>query len=378
MNLPTLALWYQRNHNHSIKEKSPVIDLHVNLWRRIEESINYLDIGIKIVEQRDVGSLNLYVPFSRSNCKVSDLAHLLKKKEISSAVFNEVLEVEPLEGSDTTFYIRQNDKHFLSIHQIDVETDIEYIEGIAAEKFDGFVVRLKRDFCSKFQMPGDHYVRFRFDLNGESARVFSSNVSNEDGWILSSITSSEITEIRVNEVRSIPEPVQRLSKLEAWLQPTLQTIHYFLVRDIKFDLVASHASFRKIRRMEPEWDEYVGFPEGSARNMLIYHWRASKDGGGSVGDFVTLAKFRRSKDNVKLYILLVVALGSIGSGIHSSLSFGTKSAAVWVSGNDGLLSDWPGWEAVAATVILLLFFYGIAARALGWRPWKKKATHLSE
>ncbi len=375
LNLPTLALWYQRNQSHPVKEKRPTIELHVNLWRRIgrqrrEKEINYLDVGIKIIEQRDLGALNLYVPFPAKQCVVEDLAHLLRENEIASAVFNEVLEVHPAEGTDDTFYIRQNGDHFLSVHSIDVDRDVEYLSTFPGAAPAGFVIRLAREFCSKFHAPGEHYIRFRFKLKAEAAHIFSSDVSNEDGWILSSTTTSEITEIRINEVRSIPESVQRLSKMHDWVAPEINAIHYFLVRDISFDLIASHANFRKIRRMEPEWDAYLGpdFPIGSARNMLIYHWRKS-NGGGDVGDFVTLAKFRRSKGNVLLYIFLVIALGSIGSGLHSSLSFFLKWRHSSDLGWSDLFFSPNGGEVVAATFLLIAIATGLAVVAKSWPIW---------
>ncbi|MDW6021653.1 hypothetical protein SAZ10_07730 [Mesorhizobium sp. BAC0120] len=371
MSLPALGLWYQRNKNHPVKDKRPSLELHVNLWRRIgrgrnEREINYLDVGIRILEPRDIGALNLYVPFPAGQCRLEDLGHLLREKEIASAVFNEVLDVQSADGSDDTFYLRQNNDHVLSVHTINVSKDINCVSNFPASAPDGFVVRLDRDFCLRFESPGEHYIRFRFILKKEAARVFSSDVSSEDGWILSSTTTSEITEIRVNESRSIPEVVLDSAKANDWIVPDIIAIHYFLVRDISFDLVASHANFRKIRRMEPEWDGYLGadFPPGSARNMLIYHWRKA-NGGADVGDFVTLAKFRRSKGNVLLYILLVVALGAIGSGLHASAARLLKSDVTpsWYL----LPFQTPrGWEVATAALWLVLLACGLAVAAKKW------------
>ncbi len=355
MNLPAFALWYQRNKNHLVVDKRPAIELHVNLWRRIgrrpwwslrrrsEIEINYLDLGIQIKEHRDLDALNLYVPFPRESCEIKDLGHLLREKNIASAVFNEVLEVEnSKEDYPNTFSIRKNGDHFLSVHIIDVNKDIIESDNLSQPLSHGFIMQLSSQFCAKLQAPGEHYVRFRFKLLQESAKVFSEDVSNEDGFILSSITNSEITEIRINEVRSIPGDIQRHAKQYEWLAPEISTIHYFLVRDISFDLVASHASLRKIRRMEPEWDNYLGdeFPDGSARRMLIYHWRKDGDG-GDVGDFVTLAKFRRSKGNLLVYVFLVVALGGIGSGIHATLSWGLNQLA-----GQGATTSGGWWDAI--------------------------------
>lgn len=380
MNLPTLALWYQRNKSHPVKEKRPSMELHVNLWRRVgrmrhESEVNYLDVGIRILEPRDLGALNLYVPFSAAECQIEDLGHLLREKEIASAVFNEVLDVRSADGSDELFYLEHNNDHILSVHIVDVDRDIKFVSNFAGSTPEGFVVRLERDLCSRFNSPGEHYLRFRFKLKPNAAQVFSSDVSNEDGWILSSVTTSEITEIRINEARSIPEPVLQLAKSNGWAMPQVTAIHYFLVRDISFDLIASHTDFRKIRRMEPEWDSYLGtdFPPGSARNMLIYHWRKA-NGGVDVGDFVTLAKFRRSKGNVALYIFLVIALGSIGSGLHASLSRAlrgeTATPPQQVTGWD-LIFPPNGWEVVAATFWLIAIAFGLALVAKKWPLWPR-------
>ncbi|KQR79286.1 hypothetical protein [Rhizobium sp. Leaf341] len=348
---------------HPVKAKPPTVELHVNLWRRIgrdDEDINYLDIGVRVIEQRDVGALNLYVPFKPDQCVFEDLAHLLRRNEIASAVFNELLEVQPTEDGAGTFFINQRGSHMLSVHEINRLCDIEFVTEFPDQAPPGFVIKILPSFCAKFQSPGEHYIRFRLSLKREAAEIFSSDVSNEDGWILSSTTTSEITEIRVNEVRSIPSSVLRLAEMHNWLSPQLSAIHYFLVRDISFDLIASHSSFRKIRRMEPVWDAYLGpnFPPGSARNMLIYHWRKVAEP-GDLGDFVTLAKFRRSKTNLAFYIVLVIALGSLGSGLHATVSQVLKRATwegTWVA----LLLLPSGWEVFVATVLLGLFAWWLA------------------
>jgi hypothetical protein len=371
MNLPTLALWYQRNKAHPVKDKRPSLELHVNLWRRVgrkrgEREVNYLDIGVRILEPRDIGTLNLYLPFALADCVLEDLGHLLREKEIASAVFNEVLDVRSADGSDDIFYLAHNDDHVLTVHPINVKNDIQPFT-LPASAPAGFVVRLEREFCSRFEDPGEHYIRFRFKLRADAAHVFSSDVSSEDGWILSSTTTSEITEIRINEARSIPDTVLRFAKENNWHMPEITAIHYFLVRDISFDLIASHANFRKIRRMEPEWDGYLGpdFPPGSARNMLIYHWRKA-NGGTDVGDFVTLAKFRRSKGNIGLYVLLVIALGSIGSGLHATLSRLLRSSSESPGQIYRLLFPTDGWEVIPATIWLGVIVIGLALLAKKW------------
>lgn len=382
MRLPALGLWYQRNNDHPVKHKRPSVELHMNLWRRVgsvkfwrrmgrqskEPEINYLDVGVRILEPRDIGSLNLYVPFSRDQCDIEDLGHLLREKEIASAVFNEVLEVRSADGSDETFYLEQNGDHILSVHVIDVARDTKIITSFAGRSSEGFVIRLERDFCSRFEAAGEHYIRLRFVLKGEAAQIFSSDVSSEDGWILSSTTTSEITEIRVNEARSIPESIVSCAKGNNWVMPEVVAIHYFLVRDISFDLIASHSNFRKIRRMEPEWDRYLGedFPPGSARNMLIYHWRKAGEG-RDVGDFVTLAKFRRSKGNLAFYILLVVALGAIGSASYASLSrlLKTDAQVAWYLFP---IRTPCGWEVFTAGLWLTLAC-ALAFAAKKWPDW---------
>ncbi|WP_139793195.1 hypothetical protein [Ensifer aridi] len=372
--LPALALWYRRAQRQPVIDKRPALELHVNLWRRTghkarEKDINYLDLGIQIHELRDLTALQLYVPFSLDDGPVEDLGYRLRQREIASAVFNEVLDVEDGQECQPSFFIRKNGDHFLTVHPIDEGSDIQ--QDSAGQ---GTILIFDENFCSKLQSPGEHYMRIRFKLNNRAAEIFSSDVSSEDGFLLSSITTSEITEIRINEARSIPEAVQKRAKEGVWRSPQITAIHYFLVREISFDLVASHASFRKIRRMEPEWDAYLGgeFPDGSARNMLIYHWRKSGDGReGDVGDFVTLAKFRRSKGNILLYIFLVVFFGSLGSGLHSSFSFLIERPKAqeftWMQ----LFFPPTGWAYVAATGWIALIT-GLALTYQKWPIWPRR------
>lgn len=377
--LPALALWYQREKSEPTVGKRPALELHVNLWRRSgrgsqEKDINYLDLGIQIHESRDLSGLQLYIPFSIDESPVEDLGYLLRQKEIASAVFNEVLEVQDGQDGQRSFFILKSGSHFLTVHPVDVSSDISVAPGLKGQAA-GTIIVFNALFCSRFQKLGEHYIRVRFKLSRRAAETFSSNVSSEDGFLLSSITTSEITEIRINEVRSIPEVVQNRAREGVWKSPQITAIHYFLVRDISFDLVASHASFRKIRRMEPEWDSYLGgeFPQGSARNMLIYHWRKTADGtDGDVGDFVTLAKFRRSRGNVWLYVFLVVFFGSLGSGLHASLSFFLEGAP-WPQFSWWRLAFSPpaGWAYVSATLWIGLVT-GLALAYQKWAIWARR------
>lgn len=371
--LPALALWYQRAKSDPLVDKRPTLELHVNLWRKTgrnnrDRDINYLDLGIRIHEARDFTGLQLYVPFSLKDSPLEDLGYLLRQREIASSVFNELLEVQDSHDGQPSFFILKNGKHFLTVHPIDVTTDIDEAPGLPGEE-NGTIIVFQPKLCSRFEKLGEHYVRLRFKLSKQAAETFSSNVSSEDGFLLSSVTTSEITEIRINEARSIPEVVQKRATEGVWQSPLITAIHYFLVRDISFDLIASHANFRKVRRMEPEWDSYLGreFPPGSARNMLIYHWRKSQDGmNGDVGDFVTLAKFRRSRGNVWLYVFLVIFFGSLGSGLHASLSFFLEQTDRPPANLlDVLFCPSAGWSYVSATLWIAL----VTAIAFAYQKW---------
>ena len=136
----------------------------------------------------------------------------------------------------------------------------------------------------------------------------------------SSFYLNQMIEFRLNEKRNFSEELRL--RQQNGRPPKISAVHYFLIRDLTVELTQSHATFRKMRRLEPGlWDNYLS-KLGSPRpeNMIIYHWRELAKDGGTVDDFIALASFRQSGRNIILYLLAIVVLGVMGSSAQAWLS----------------------------------------------------------
>lgn len=319
----TIAIWYSRREETHLKGRPPSIEMHINLWRHHKNNRNYtfLDVGIKIIDCQDLGSFNIYVPLCKKNVAIKDLSEVMYDDRTLGAVFNENLEATR-RNEDGSFEVKSRGKDYVTIHPCICGKDF-HIEDIADDEISkrGVLLKFKRDFCGSLCRAGEHYFRIRFViLNGEED-VFIEDTSSAEGFVQSHFVNSEVTEVRLNEFRSLPHDLIVRERAERWLIPEIKVLHYFLVRDVAFDLVASHANYRKIRRLEAGiWERYLAkdMPNSSARNMIIYHWRSG--GEKPVSDVVTLAKFRRTKPNISIYILLVVLFGALGSAANALAS----------------------------------------------------------
>jgi hypothetical protein len=110
------------------------------------------------------------------------------------------------------------------------------------------------------------------------------------------------------------------------------SIHYFLMREISFDLIDAHTPFHKMRRLEEElWRHYLrGKPPGSqsawrfrkflamprSKPILIYHWKMIADPKSPIEDFIALASFREPINNLWLYAIAIGLVGALGNAVY--------------------------------------------------------------
>ncbi|PBB45542.1 hypothetical protein CK222_03440 [Mesorhizobium sp. WSM3866] len=358
----TIALWHLRKEQHEIVGRAPSLEVHINLWRHNPGNAdhNLLDIGIRVLDVQDLSAIKLFVPAAIAKQEISDLGSLLRNQDTLSAVFNEVLTIGTSNPSTNAFTVKRGNEAYVTVHPIDIDAYLTVENLKDGADTQGTILSISADFCHRLHSPGEHYIRLRIKLLGGSERAFSSDTSAEDGIFLSSFSVSEITELRFNEARSLPKTLLKRVMLERWVTPRIETLHYFLVRDSGFDLIASHANFRKMRRLEAKiWDDYLRdlAPDVAPDKMIIYHWRYGGLGEGAVSDVVTLAKFRRArKNNIWRYAFIVGLLGAFGSGVQAAF------VALWS------LTCWGPLATSLAALVSILVLLSISYHVLKPRP----------
>ena len=316
----SLAVWCKTD-PVQISGHAPSVELHFNIWCGLPGNIpDVLDIGILFKEARPIKELYLYVPRKVDFEQLKDLSSLLKEPTTLSAVFNDTLEV----GHHKAGSLEVLKKNELSFRIISVDFAIPdqlTIEHIVEEDGQfGTIITFGSGVFSRMQDVGDHYIRFRLNLSDGLSDMLVSRIEPRDRLFLSSFYRTQMIEFRLNEKRNFSRTLRE--RQNDGRSPAILAVHYFLVRDLNVEMVQSHATFRKMRRLEPRlWDNYLselGSPK--RENMIIYHWREVAEQNKTIEDFIALTSFREASDNLWLYILAIIVLGAIGSSTQSLLT----------------------------------------------------------
>jgi hypothetical protein len=316
----SLAIWCTTE-QVEVAGHSPEVELHFNIWSDLPGNTpDVLDIGFLLKHHRTIQRLFLYIPGKVDRSQIKDLSGILKTRTALSAVFNKTLDIgrdtdggfDVLSGAVVAFRIIEvdaQDPRHLSLVQF-LEEDGRY----------GTIIVFEPPVISRMSGVGDHYIRLRLMLSDELEEMLVSHIDASDRIFLSSFYQTQVIEFRVNEKRNYSNSLRERQK--GGRPPIISTIHYFLVRDLRVEMVQAHATFRKMRRLEPGlWNEYLeGLGSPDPENMIIYHWRevASRDLG--VEDFIALAAFRQSGTNILVFISAIVLLGTIGNAAQSLLT----------------------------------------------------------
>jgi len=326
----SFSVWCTSRDNEEVSGHDPRLELHFNIWCGLPGNIpDVLDIGILFKEARPIRELFLYVPRIVKRDQVQDLSQLLKHAATLSAVFNETLEV----GNERpgSFDVQKNGEVAFRIFSLDLDNPAQASIEVLPEEDgqSGTVVRLGGEIISQISGVGDHYIRLRVALSGNLSDMLVSRIEPSDRLFLSSFYRMQMIEFRLNEKRNFSKELRERQK--SGRAPVISAVHYFLVRDLSVEMVQSHATFRKMRRLEPRlWDNYLsGLGRPKPEDMIIYHWRDIAESGKTVEDFVALASFREAGNNLWLYIAAIIFLGAIGSGTQSLLSSLLPTIASW-------------------------------------------------
>jgi hypothetical protein len=373
----TLALWYDERETGAeiirdaqrllgIEQSGfvrPEVELHFNLWRDLNASLetNFLDVGIRIRSSfQQVKQFYLYLPRRIGNDDLQDLSQMLKFGQTLDAVFNSVIALG--DQGDRYYKTVESGRHFTTVHSVDFglngDVRVESLEN--DDGSTGSLIVFTEGLCARLRQQQSEgcinsYIRFRLYLKGDASELFSQEVNVNDRFTVPIIGRLELTEFRLNEKRSYPT---RIAELARSGQFYVRQIHYFLIRDLRYELTMQHKQFRKVRRLEGKlWRHYLLRNGGSesvaeyerlADRMVIYHWREDAQDSRPVEDFVAFASFRATSRNIWLYLIFAVLLGALGS----TLAVGLANLVIWLRA--GTQVALPGWEGWLMLVVLLL------------------------
>jgi hypothetical protein len=349
----SLAIWCTTEQTEG-SGHLPEIELHFNIWSGLPGSTpDVLDIGFLFKRPRTMQQLFLYVPGKVERSQLKDLSGILKDRTSLSAVFNDTLDVG--RDDENAFDVLRGTDVAYRVIKVDIDNpDQVSINHLTEDdgRRTGTVIALGPPVVGRLSDATDHYIRLRIVLSGELKELLVSRIPPSDRVFLSSFYETRVIEFRVNEKRNYSEALRKHQK--DGRPPTISRVHYFLVRDLSVEMLRAHATFRKMRRLEPGlWDGYLadlGSP--NPENMIIYHWREDAKDGRGIEDFIALAAFREPGRNIPVFILAIVLLGVIGNATQTLLT----SVISPIFGG-----SFSGSSVLSQSVIILLALLGLLA-----------------
>jgi hypothetical protein len=359
----TLALWSEQiaGPDHP---GQPTVRVHVNFWRHIRRDgtdITLLDIGLLLENTKGIGKFYLYLPISADIAQISDLGRLLAEERTLTAVFNESLHVRRAADDKSFTALNDDDVVQFQCQYVSLEEDVEFrTDHFGADK-KGTLITFDGPFCARLRQDDPQYIRLRFALDAEAVSEFITNTTPEDSLLLSTFARTEIIEFRFNERRNYPPHVIGYTRADNATEFNVSEVNYFLIRDVRFDYILSHADFRKMRKLEGDrWRAYLGplFQDVDPNRMLIYQWKKPDRGPSDkpIDDFIALAKFRFPSPNVGWYIFAIILLGFGGSSIATFLTSALQSL---------------GLSEICANILVVLLF-ALTVAAMIWKLFRAK------
>ncbi|MCX7322004.1 MAG: hypothetical protein NT113_21860 [Hyphomicrobiales bacterium] len=366
----SVAIWHDTSSNGA-EGYAPRVEVHINIWRSNQRKPNnhfdLLDIGLRFKEVRALRSLSMSLPFEVGTNQVSDLFDVMHDASTVSAIFNETLTPGTKRDNGNCFPVTHTEKKGTQFYVWRCPMDVLQLSTIGASGDRGTIITISDTFFERLKSQvGDHYVRLRIKVPVGMSNGFVSSTAPKDSAFLSTISTSEIVEFRLNERRNFsPELRVKLEANDCGLID-ISAIHYFLIRDMGVEMTQSHTGFRKMRRLEPEmWERYLTDCEGfSPHDMIIYHWASvGSPPSGSVESFNALATFRAYyTGSLWVYVMVIVALGAMGSAVQS---IGTSLLNSFFEG-----SSLAHWGSTVANVLLLAILAAILWASMRFKQRK--------
>lgn len=255
----SIAIWHDTLANDA-NGYAPRVEAHINIWkgerRTTKRRFHLFDIGLRFEEMRSLRTLSISLPFVVRPEHISDLFDVMHDSSTLSAIFNETLSAGELQENGHIF-AALNEQKKVQFYVSRCSENDRSLTTIGKGDDVGSVIMLNDNFFDRLRDKiGDQYLRLRIRVPFQIANGFVSEMDAKDSAFLSTISTNEIVEFRLNERRNFSAALlERLSGGADLID--LSAVHYFLIRDMTVEMTQSHTGFKKMRRLEPEiWERY--------------------------------------------------------------------------------------------------------------------------
>lgn len=311
-------------------------ELHLNLWEH-GDNVS-LDIGLMLDINHSSNSISLYFPWAKKDNNFDDLQKLICSPAAMPAIFNENWSIttnSEQSGAVVSDSTATNKVLFVIVPTTSTPTTNN---ALISNSHDELSHSLTLDI-SKLAIKArtlstiaeKMYVRFR--VNHVPKHFYAVGIDPSDKSLISSWQSTEIIDFRLNVRRGVPSNF--VPNLGTFLN--FSKVHLFLMRSREHDLVFEDNLFKACRSLEDEdfWAEYslnttsdkgrkLPLAKKRIKDSLGYQWtKKSKiiiNGPiEHVTEFSILARFKRIKFNIVVFILVAILIGALGNAFWDLL-----------------------------------------------------------
>ena len=339
MHVESFAFWYHTRNEDSqaSNEDSPAPTkdisavLNFNLWVQCGWKCSpLLDIGFKIKNLQVADELYFFLPLpiseEQKTAYLEDLGCKFMQTELVDAVFNESYATTIAANSKTIDVENISDpSDKFKIYQLDISHDIE-LDQFA----DGTILKIKTDkiIKAKTTVSNDSTYYLRFRIKNKELPFLIHNYSSPAKALQSMFNTTYMIDFRYHNVRSLDKTLIEKFSEKGNSPINVTSLHFLLMTKAYVDV--SNSDFKSVRKIEQDvWKSYV---DGQDTNDLVaYHYAHKAKSTSSKEEPITehesayisssefFAKFRVEKSVIKLYVVVTISIGIIGSIVGSVL-----------------------------------------------------------
>ncbi len=281
--MDSFGLWYKVDNEEKTLQKT-TFEMHINLWSKLKEE-TYLDIGIKILNYKEINELIFLCPFYLDQSNIFDLSEKIKTKENIDLILNNDADVETKENyvvikdhekkcKYLIFPLKQAVENVQVIEPIDEFSKIifrfkdfrEYIEGLKGNQSE--------DGCSCDLIDIENlYIRFRIKSK-KMENILFDNLDPLDNFLQSDFSSTQVIDLKINNIRNISPRIRAIASSNKEKLVEFKCIHFLLMEPAEshIEYMSNQMTCRKLENQM--WNDYLDLDPEEKLSILVYH---SKD-----------------------------------------------------------------------------------------------------
>jgi len=279
-------------------------DIHIYEWLNPKVESN-IDIGIRVYDADMVNRIGVFFPFDVNKTEIIDLSAFFENKDIAEWIFNSTCDIRPLSNMP-----------IIEIKYKNREENIIRLtsSNVCIEKYDsGTLVYFNISFFHRILTKNEIYLRFRIPHKSLNRfRIHHKSLKDLFLWIkqsLKSLFESPVIKyqynyfMRINEIRSLPEEIIRISKIT---EQDIQRVRVLIFCNNQYDI--DKRKCYKVRQLEEHIASYVP-DKFDCNNVITYHWvkRFMKD----YNFYFIIENEYISKKSLCIYAVIVIILSII-------------------------------------------------------------------